>query len=242
MNVYKISFLKKTEIIINEETLEPVWDYLGCLYKNGQILRNYELVHDLHGLFAYATLPDDDALNGENNNIYVNKYRDEVLKNFEIMLEIVGKNMNKDDSCACENSSWYMLYTDYSLLESPVVCGDCGKTVPLYRLPHIHDHEHFGVVGWQQAYKSIDNLWLHCLADRFTLRQLHDPNAQLSQEGREICKAFEEKTGKPFYYYLFQNRRTNKQCPICYNDWTVEEAGDCIDYKCERCRVVAEKV
>lgn len=242
MDVYRISFVDKTKII-NDEALEPIWEYLGCLYKNGQILKNYELIRSSNELFAYATLPEDSALDEKNNSIYVNKYRDMVLENFEIGLEIIGKNMNQDISCNCKESSWYILYTDYSLLESPIVCGDCQKAVPLYKLPHIQEYkEHYGVVSWQSAYNSIDRLWLYCLADRFTLRQLHDPDSQLSKEGREICKEFEENTGKPFYYYLFQNNRTSKKCPICHGEWKLEGVDTFIDYKCERCRVVADEV
>ena len=148
-------------------------------------LQNYELINDSNELFAYATLPDDNAMNEANNNIYVNKYKDKVLENFKIELQVIGKNMDYKISCTCEEPSWYMLYTDYSLIESPVVCGDCGKEVPLYKLPHIQGYkEHFGVVSWQEAYSSIDRLWVYCLSDRFTLRQMHDPDSQLSIDGK----------------------------------------------------------
>lgn len=238
MNVYKIIFIKKTQISINDEELESIWDYLGCLYKNGQILKNYELIDIEDKLCAFVTFPNDDALNEMNNNIYVNKFKNKICMNYEIVLELVGRSMNHDVSCTCENPSWYILYTNYALIESPVVCGDCGKIVPLYKLPHIHDHEYYDVIGWQMAYKNIDSLWMYGLSDRFTLRQLHNSNSQLSIEGRSICKAFEEKTGKPFYYYIFQNRITNKKCPICNSEWQFVKVGSLIDYKCNCCRIV----
>jgi len=242
MNAYKISFTPKAHLEYNDDILAPIWDYLGCLYKNGQILENYELVDSNDCLWALVTLPDDEALKPENNNIYANKYFIAVEEYFDITSELLGRNMNQDESCSCAEPSWYMLYTDWTLLESPVVCGDCGKAVPLYRLPHILDtDEHNGVLGWQGAYKSTDILWTYGLSDRFTFRQMHDPKSRLSEDGVSICKAFEEKLGKPFFYYLFNMHRTSKTCPICGSDWKIHAEKTFVDYKCEKCRLVADK-
>ena len=243
MNAYRINFIPKKQIELDEDILEPIWDFLGCLYKNGQILKNYELIEGREGLWAFVTLPDDDALKTENNNIYVNKYLKVIQDYFNVSWKLLGRNMEQDKSCSCESPSWYMLYTDWTLLESPVVCGDCGKAVPLYKLPHIlnSEDEYYGVLGWQDAYKSTDKLWIYCLSDRFTFRQMHDPQSQLSKDGLSICKAFEEKMGTPFFYYLFNNNRTNKTCPICGMDWKINDEKTFVDYKCKNCRLVADK-
>lgn len=241
MKVCKIGFILKQGAEVNDDTLAPIWDYLGCLYKNGQILRNYELVRGAAGLFAYATLPDADALRARNNSIYVNKCRDALLKTFDITQEAIGDNVNHGVACACEDPSWYMLRTDITRIESPVVCGDCGHAVPLYRLPYIRDEqEHYSAVSWQWAYKNVDWLWIDGLADRFTRRQLRDPHSQLSLEGRALCKAYAEKTGKAFYYYLFQNDKASKTCPVCDGEWKRERADGRIAYRCDACRVVAD--
>ena len=242
MNTYKMNFTPNAHIEYNDDILEPIWSYLGCLYKNGQILKDYELIEGNEGLWALVTLPDQEALNTENNNIYVNKYLDAVQAYFDVSSEYLGKNMNQDESCGCKEPSWYMLYTDWTLSESPVVCGDCGKAVPLYKLPHIlNSDEHYGVLGWQKAYKSTDILWMYGLSDRSTFRQMHDPRSQLSRDGISICKAFEEKLGKPFFYYLFNMYRTNKNCPICGSDWKIYGEKTFVDYKCEKCRLVADR-
>jgi len=242
MTAYRITFTPKLNIDYNDDTLEPIWDYLGCLYKNGQILESYDLIEGQGCLWALVTLPDDEAIKAENNNVYANKYHNAVQELFTVSLEPLGKNMGQDESCSCKEPSWYMLYTDWTLSESPVVCGDCGKAVPLYKMPHILDtDEHHGVLGWQGAYNSTDKLWIYCLSDRFTFRQMHDPQSRLSEDGMSICKAFEEKLGKPFFYYLFNNSRTNKKCPMCGADWKIRGEKTFVDYKCEKCRVVADK-
>lgn len=53
------------------------------------------------------------------------------------------------DSCHCEDSSWYMLYSDYSESSSPIICGDCGKEIPLIRMPYLfNEYEHFSILSW----------------------------------------------------------------------------------------------
>ena len=54
-------------------------------------------------------------------------------------------------------------------------------------------------------------------------------------------KAFEEKLGKPFYYYLFNMHRTNKVCPVCGTDWKIYSEKTFVDYKCEKCRLAADE-
>ena len=243
MNIYKINFTPKKTMEFTEEAIKPIWSFLGCLYKNGQILEEYELMELDGSLCTFVTPPEDDALKAENNNIYGNESLAIVQENFIISSEFFGKNMDADDeSCNCKEPSWYMLYADHISSESPVVCGDCGKTVPLYKLPFIFDEkEHYSVLRWQWAYKSIDSLWMQCLSDRFTYRQLHNPTSQLSKDGRDICSAFEEKLGKPFFYYLFNSSKTSKTCPICGTDWKIYGEKTFVDYKCDKCRLVADK-
>ncbi len=81
-----------------------------------------------------------------------------------------------------------------------------------------------------------------CLSDRFTYRQMHNLDSTLSKSGRYICKEFEDLTGTPFYYYLFHHNKTPTACPVCGNDWKLIGENTFIDYKCEKCRLVADEV
>jgi len=214
----------------------------GCLYKNGQILDNHEVIKSDTGLFAYVTLPTDEALDEEHNNDYVNEYLEKLRKYYDLSMSVLGENLNQGDSCCCKDPSWYLLFTRWTDNDSPVLCGDCGDSVPLYKLPHIYDKEHIHVTHWQKDYASIDRLFMHCLSDRFTYRQMHDPKSQLSERGREICQDFQEKMGKPFYYYLFNYLRYSKTCPVCGSDWRVEDENSIVDFKCDTCMLAADEV
>lgn len=244
MNCYKITFFPIIAIEDEEETVSLLWDYLGCLYKNGQILKDFLLVKSESTYIATVTLPEDNSLDNKYNNTYVLKYLDELEQVFSIQRELFGEDQNVQKSCTCEEPpAWYMLYSDWSAEESPVVCGRCGKSVPLYKLPYIlNEEEHHGVLGWKEAYRNIDRLWMYCLSDRFTYRQMNNIQSQLSQDGREICRAFENTTGIPFYYYLFHYKKTPPVCPDCGGDWQLSDGKSFIDYKCEKCRLVADKV
>lgn len=243
LNCYKITFELHNDLEIQEETVDLLWDYLGCLYKNGQIINDYQLLKNGQLFFALVTPQDDHALQEKNNNIYVQKYLDEIKIIFKVNTELVGENMNVTNACTCADPSWFILYTDYCTESSPIVCGDCGNEYPLYKLPHIDkSDEHHGIVGWQKTYKSIDGLFMYCLSDRFTYRQLHSPLSQLFKIGMEICTDLESATKKPFYYYQYNYQKTSKTCPICKEDWKLPQNSTFVDYKCEKCRVVADEV
>jgi predicted nucleic acid-binding Zn ribbon protein len=251
MKSVKLIFSPKVEITDEEMITDLCWDYLGCLYKNGQILKDYLFIKIVDGYIAFVTIPDDGALDDAHNNIYVSKYLDKIKNHFEIDREIIGENLNTGKTCDCaEKPNWYMLYTDWTDEESPVVCGNCGKSVPLYKLPYIRvegtnghfEQEHFSTLSWKDMYRAVDKLWIACLSDRFTFRQMHSLDSVLSKAGRYICKEIEELTGIPFYYYLFNNRRTPSKCPSCGGNWKLAGEKTFIDYKCDMCRLVADEV
>ncbi|WP_027627641.1 DUF2310 family Zn-ribbon-containing protein [Ruminiclostridium cellobioparum] len=230
---------------------EQDW-YFGALSKNGQILIsscNTVFEDDTYKTFLLA--PEQDSLDSKYANKYVNEFYMKLMNLCirEPEIRIVGRSSDFELSCNCVSPSWYMLYSDHTITESPIVCGDCGRTVPLYKLPKIlGEDEYYTVLGWQRAYNACDNLFLEGIAERMAYNRLSKPESDLSKEGREICQAFENKTGKPFYYYLFRYYAryysTKKQnCPICGSEWRLDEDNTTfIDYRCDNCRLVADVV
>ena len=243
MNSAKITLSPINSIENEEDILDLLWNYFSCLYKNGQILKNYEMIKMDNSFIVFVTLPEDNALDEKYNNIYISKYLLQVKKLFTVSIDTIGKNLNCDKGCACKKSSWYMLYTDWTAIDSPLVCGDCGQSVPLYKIPHLfNEDEHHGILGWKEAYSEIDGLWLYCLSDRFTYRQLNKFDSQLSKIGRNICRELEKATGVPAYYYVFQYNKSKLLCPVCGADWKYRGEKTFIDYKCDQCRLVADEV
>lgn len=242
MNTVKITFSPKTFINDEEEVLNLFWSYLATLYRNGQILENFLLLRNNDQYISFATLPEDDALDEKYNSRYTTEDLDKIKALFAIATEQVGEDMNTGPSCACtEKPDWYWLYTHLFDKTSPVVCGQCGHSVPLYKLPHIMgDGEYGSVQGWQGNYKAIDELFIACFSDQYTYRQMNKLDSLLSKEGREICQAFEEATSVPFYYYLhYYEKEPPAACPSCSEDWKLTGETSFIEYKCDKCRLVA---
>ncbi|MFZ5985721.1 MAG: DUF2310 family Zn-ribbon-containing protein [Bacillota bacterium] len=226
---------------------EQDW-YFGALIKNGQILMNdCNTIFQEDKFITYLLAPEQDSLDLRNSNKYVNDFYAKLLTlcTQEPTIQLLGKSSDYEDTCNCKTPSWYMLYSDYTTNESPVVCGDCGKSVPLYRLPKIlGEDEYYTVLGWQKAYNACDRLFLEGIAERAAYQRLSKHTSDLSKMGREICTAFENAAEKPFYYYLFRYYSSHKTvCPICRDNWLLNESDrSFIDYRCNTCRLVADLV
>ncbi|MBL1226134.1 DUF2310 family Zn-ribbon-containing protein [Enterococcus sp. BWR-S5] len=239
-DIYEISFTLRQSICVSEEDENRIIPYLAMLYKNGLIAVNYQVYRTEKVVKAVVTASGSEIQEAKYENIYSRKERNELEKDFQIEWQKIGVSTDFESACQCKKSSWYLLKTDFSVEITPVVCGTCNGRVPLYQLPYINgEQEYYTVLGWKSAYEAMDRLFLHSLHDRYTYRQLHKPDSQLSIEGREIADAFEQAVGKPFYYYLFSYYRTTKQCPVCGNDWQAEKSV--VDYQCSTCRLASDR-
>lgn len=242
MEYRKLIFTYIPDVEEYADVVYLLWDYLGTLYKNGQILKGYDLVKHGSEYHAFVTVPENDALEEKHHNHYGIIALAKLEEVFLITSEEMGKNMSCNDSCKCEQPSGYMLYSDFCLQESPLICWDCGKSVPLYKLPYIgNEKEHYQVVSWQQAYNSVDQLWMNCLSDRFTYHQLTSPQSQLSKEGRDICTELEKEMGRPVYYYLYHEHEKMTNCPVCGKPWSESGHKEIVALKCDACRLATDE-
>ena len=231
----RMTFTFKKDCI--EDEMDTLFDFLSTLYKNGQILKDYQLVKKDNAYFAFLTTPDKNALEPQFNTIYTNRY----LHDIETRIDYLGENMDIGECCICNEPSWYMLYANNASNGSPLVCGDCGNEIPLYKIQHIlGEEEHFSILSWQKVYKSMDNIWMYCLADRFSKRQLSDPNSQLSRSGMEICTGLEKVLKKPVFYYLYQPYTMTDNCPKCGGKWNDSKRTKTVDFVCDTCRLAMD--
>ncbi len=231
-----------------EAFLDELSWYFGSLIKNGQTLRNDCNTIESEGEFVtYLLAPEPDSLDMKNANTYVKASYEKVLSlcRHEPTIRLLGKSSDYELSCTCQSPSWYMLYSDYTTNESPLVCGDCGKSVPLYKLPKIlEEDEYYSVLSWQKAYNACDRLFMEGIAERTAYGRLSNPTSDLSILGLKICTAFENIVQKPFYYFLYRYYSEHKPiCPICSEPWKLAEDNNLfVDYRCKRCRLVADLV
>lgn len=242
--MYKIARIKFTpKTNLTEDILEKIDEVLAMLYKNGQIICDWIVEKQNSSYIANIITTDDDSLDEK----YFNQYILKKIVNFDIEISIVGDDPLASDSCHCQDHSYYIFAIDPYDASSPIICGDCGKEIPLTRIPYLYnEEEHYSILNFQKTYQAVDLLWMQSLSDRFTKRQIIDHNSQLNKRGLEIRAELENKLGKPVYYLLgnpiggwFEFEKNNKNLDVC------PKCGGTFDYKkhpyadkvCHACRL-----
>lgn len=183
------------------------------------------------------------------SNSYVNNQiqKLENLCGSKLNFKILGKTYDSYKTpCKCKKSDFYILITNYVTIESPLTCGSCFKSVPLYRLPKYDNDEYMSILSWETNYISCDSLQMNCeVGERWALNQMENVNSQLSKQGFEICRKIDELTNIPTYYYLhnyrkFRGDQLSRPCPICNKKWDLKEPlHKFYDFKCDNCKIVS---
>jgi predicted nucleic acid-binding Zn ribbon protein len=215
--------------------------------KHGQVLsQDWAFVKKGNRYRTNVMIFDKDSLDAK----YDNKYAQKARREFALQIKILGEDPFSADICHCKKSSFYILYTNYICLESPLRCGDCFGPLPLYEIPAMESKSgelHDQINSWRSHYQSCDSLQMGCsVGEKFGTREmsLHDSN--LSQQGIAICTDITKATAISTYYYLYRyNSRSRaseikRKCPSCGGDWLLDEPlHDLFDFKCDRCRLLS---
>ncbi len=252
---YKIKFTRKKEAaeITNEKACELIDDYYNTLSNNGQAICGFEIYSDKDSIIFAIVLPMEDSLSDNYSSTYVKERYNKLKDIFDIEIIREGINIEYHTSCECIKPSWYFLYNEGNLGESPLVCGDCHKPVPLYKIPYISkEKDHYPVLSWWRAKNAMDSLWYHGLWDRFTYGENVLPKSKLNREGRKLCKELEKSLKVPVYYFIYYfceedddedmitpkglPHQIPKVCPLCGGEW-IDDSEFC---KCEKCRLITD--
>jgi predicted nucleic acid-binding Zn ribbon protein len=220
--------------------------YRGSGQTQGKIASQY--FNDEKIVYLPFTL-EKDSLDKKYNNHYVNIQTKKVeeLCNSKITFKTVGKTYaGYRGACKCKKSDFYILTTNYVTIESPLTCGTCNKSVPLYRMPTYYDYGYMPILSWETNYISCDSLQMNCeVGERWALNQMQEIDSQLSKQGLEICRKIEDLTSIPTFYYLhnykkFKGDQLLRRCPICKGKWGLEtQLHNHYDFKCDKCRIIS---
>ena len=202
-----------------EDIADTIDGILAMLYKNGQISEGWSVEKHDQTYVANVVTTDDDSLNPK----YYNQYIFKETENFDMETQIICDDSTASDSCHCLKHSSYILAVEPYISSSPVICGDCGKEIPLYKIPYLYEEkEHYTILNFQKTYQAVSHLWFDSLSDRFTKRQITDFDSQLNKRGADICNELELKVDKPVYYLLrnpiggwFEFEKNNKSLKVC---------------------------
>jgi predicted nucleic acid-binding Zn ribbon protein len=233
-----------------QEIIEDiVFSLIGSLYKNGQILGEETSIAEIkNGYRAYLYLPMPNSL----DLCYSNKYGKEDLEKLNengvsFSVEILGECPESSPICECKKRDYFILFTNYISLESPLRCGNCFGIVPLYLIPHTYYEEYHDIISWQSDYKACDGLQMGCqTGNRFGMHEISKFDSSLSRRGIEICNKINSLTGTPSYYYLYRYNDKSRQfeekrkCSSCGGEWFLNEPlHNIFDFKCDQCRLLS---
>lgn len=255
-NPFHLMYKQKIEIVINSDVdKEKLYNdfiiLMSSLCRTGQIMGGIESPYIAgDSIICYQTTLERDSLNAQNNDEYVN-LRIENLEqgcNSKLEMKVVGQHIPFYRAvCNCQQPDSYLLFTTYMNESSPVDCGTCGHSVPIYKLKGLTDKDRTDIESWEGDYVSCDNLNMGCnVGEKWAIKQMSDSKSQLSEFGRKVCGRITEMTGIPVYYFLFNYRSISitkdklRTCPSCNGGWLLEEKWlDFYDFKCDRCLLVS---
>ena len=229
-----------------------VYDLLAAWLRNGQVLdSDWPVTYGKSDCRVVVSCPERTSLSLRHANEYVLKSIDG-LRSCGLLKprsHVLGRGVESPKADRCKRPAWYMLMTNYMSHESPLVCGEHGLPVPLYRIPHTYesDPSYWDVLCWQREWKCCDNLQMACgIGERSATRQIANPNSPLAVAGRDLCNRIEKLSDVPTYYYLYrgtgrsESAERKRPCPVCGKQWALAESlHGLIDFKCDRCRLVS---
>jgi len=223
---------------------------LGAWRNNGQILGKEFLVAKKKDSFlAYVNTPEKSSLSPKNHNKYSRKYYNDLISVGlkKPYINVLGKEPECSKVCKCKKQDFYILFTTFLSSETPLRCGDCFGTIPLYKLPKTYDDEYCNIISWESDYQSCDTLQMNCkVGERFAINQLSNLDSPLTKSGLEVCKSIKKVTGKKTYYYLYKGSSKSHQfelsrkCPSCGGNWHQKQpAHGIFDFMCKRCNLLS---
>ena len=219
--------------------------------QNGQLLGNVFPVYREGNLLHYTILmPESDSLDERHNNLWVRKAIVEVVDSgiFGPFIASLGEDAETVPPCRCVERASLILYTNYQMVGSPLQCGDCFESVPLYQIPPTYDDsEYDNIKSWETDYQACDTLQMACkTGERFGLREMTSPSSSLTKRGRELCEQITQRTNIPTYYYMFHyygrnlTKERERRCPICNGAWLLTETlFERFDFRCDNCRILS---
>ncbi|MDQ1921508.1 DUF2310 family Zn-ribbon-containing protein [Massilia pseudoviolaceinigra] len=223
--------------------------YLGALRMNGQVCgSDWPIVMENGCYVATVLAPAADSLDARYNGTHVRqRIADARQAGVTFAWSVIGEQSDSAQACGCADPSAYLLFTTYLTVESPVQCMDCFGVVPLYRFKAPPDADFYDVMSWQSDYQSCDQLQMNCtVLEQAATGQMSAVDSALSLAGRACCARLSERSGKPFYYYLYRGKGRSaaqealRRCPGCDAPWhSPATPHGVFDLRCDQCRLLS---
>jgi predicted nucleic acid-binding Zn ribbon protein len=246
MHTLSIKFKKTTN---ENELWHAFWGVLASMRHNGQLVGRAMNPYKHNGkMMATIVTATADALEAKHHNSYVKKDIAD-LENLcgnklEIKFAGVGEGQ-ETEICTCKKSKHYLL-RDFDTY-SPIQCGTCYKSVPLYKLKKIKDDGYEPITSFLSNVYACFLLDIGCaVGEKWAIKQRSDPNTELGKQGIAVAKLITDKTGVQCYYYLHNYAKRSaakdnaRPCPSCGGEWALQkEMHHWVWFKCDKCMLMS---
>jgi len=246
-------FTAEVQFIIPEtvdDAESAIYNLLAPWQKNGQVLNSdWSFTQDENNYRTFLMIFREDSLHKKYDDKYARKARRQLTKLApnSPKITILGEDPFSAKICTCRKPAFYILFTHFLSLESPIRCGDCFGPLPQYKMLPKQTEFHEGINFWRATYKDCDSLQMGCtVGERFGTREISHHESSLSKLGLSICNDITAATKIGAYYYLYRGNGRSVtsekkcKCPSCGGDWLLDEPLHCIfDFKCDRCRLLS---
>ena len=235
--LFRMDFIPKDEIG-PEDAEARIQYFLLALRENGQILEDFELIQNRRyaAVFASYSRKHLDPVWDSEDAV---RHRAELLRDFDLKLTALGKSPLRAKACTCKRR-WLVMSTYCDDRDSPLICGDCGRAVPLCELA-LSEDDLGEVRAWQQNFRAVHRLWINGLSERWAEKQLTDVNSALNRQGLQIAKALKQKLGMLVCCEIFSpdENQTHFACPVCGKP-LIWKCGEPSEMVCEFCALCYE--
>lgn len=220
--------------------------WLRCLEQNGLILEGQANVRKRNGtFFCRVVAQGDDALSEQRFNYETRKAAAYLLEMSDGAPEFIdmGRSL-MPRGCACGGKSPYLiLYPCAEWEGSPIRCGGCNGSFPLYLTKkYAMDCEFGDILNWRKTFRGYVAHFTSG-ADRRdkyeSYQMLNNCVSALSLLGRRLAGDAERGTGILTYYPLFQQDEIiPNACPQCGANWrNPYPAAIRFSHACPACRI-----
>lgn len=201
------------------------------------------------GFAMRVICPEQDSLFPENNNTEVNRALVNAEKCGLIFdgFEIIGDDLNADQTAKNAYPKWQVLYTTHLQSCSPLHSGENFAPIPLYKQLQHQPHLSQDVIKWQENWQACDQLQMNgAILEQQTLNEIANHQSTLAKHGRHLAQEIEKINHIPTYYYLYRvggkslENEQHRRCPECGGNWALSEPiFEIFHFKCDQCRLIS---
>lgn len=192
-------------------------------------------------IILQCKIPESDSISAISENKWFKKLQTQKV---DIRIKCLGKDLGSKDLCCCGLTKFYILLGSEDI---PLVCGSCGDSVPLYRIPPTYepDPSFYDVDCWNKENLAWSDIEFYSYYEQIAQKELSDLGSILNKKALDLRSKIEKLSGKDCYYFLEElretvNIETGNKCPGCGGEWLLEEPVlEYYNFKCDHCKILS---